>query len=138
MLALHNPASFEAPTLGTCSACFALSQALTSLFPPLAVANGGHIIGTDDAYVEGADYVIATHEQQALVQQTREAQAAGAAACVFGPQWVLACVDEGQLVEANVRRQSAGACVRVGCLHHPMRGRYGSARDQRKRPKLNG
>eukprot|EP00198_Chlamydomonas_reinhardtii_P008102 XP_001697439.1 predicted protein [Chlamydomonas reinhardtii] len=64
-------------------------------------ANGGHIIGTDDAYVEGADYVIATHEQQALVQQTREAQAAGAAACVFGPQWVLACVDEGQLVEAN-------------------------------------
>ncbi|KAG2455045.1 hypothetical protein HYH02_000870 [Chlamydomonas schloesseri] len=64
-------------------------------------ANGGHIIGTDDAYVEGADYVIATHEQQALVRQTREAQAGGAATCIFGPQWVLACVDEGQLLEAN-------------------------------------
>ncbi|GFR52252.1 hypothetical protein Agub_g14786, partial [Astrephomene gubernaculifera] len=68
-------------------------------------SHGGNIIGLDDEYVEGATHVIATHEQQQLVQQARQAQSQGADVLVFGPQWVLSCIEYGGLVTEDLGQE---------------------------------
>ncbi|GLI59394.1 hypothetical protein VaNZ11_001260 [Volvox africanus] len=61
-------------------------------------SNGGIVVGVEDRLVSGATHIIASHERQRVVEEAYQAQGQGACIQVYGPQWVLACIDNQQLI----------------------------------------